>query len=522
MKKLNDVPFEKFQDGRYINNNVNRKHMYDLLNEKGPGFCLAKWTQVTMHLGVGLTHSCHHPGAHKIPLEEIEKNPGALHNTQFKKEKRKEMLNGKRPSECDFCWRIEDNTKEYSDRVYKSLDQYSIYDHDKIVESTGDEDFYPRYVEISFGNVCNFKCSYCGPTFSSKWVEEINQHGRYEFHDETNFNAYIDKQILERETNPYIEAFWKWFPDAVKHMHTFRITGGEPLLSKHTMRVMDYLLENPQPNLEFSINSNGNPPKNLWVEFTEKVNKMMNNNCIKKFTLFTSAESSGYQAEYSRFGMDWDVFQENIIYFLDNTINTRVAFMSAFNILSLPTFIDFLKWILELKQKYNSSGLYSWFEECNIDTRKSLPYAYGKDYRERSNITKFSSRVGIDIPYVRNPVFLDANISTKQLIEDYLLPATEFMYRNSCDPDWDAVVGFEAWECAKLKRILIDVLCAVKDSTNKDNTTSNTNIANSRVKFVDFITEYDKRRNTSFLEAFPEMQEFFDVCLLEKQKQLDE
>ena len=59
-------------------------------------------------------------------------------------------------------------------------------------------------------------------------------------------------------------------------------------------------------------------------------------------------------------------------------------------------------------------------------------------------------------------------------------------------------------------------------STNKDNTTSNTNIANSRVKFVDFITEYDKRRNTSFLEAFPEMQEFFDVCLLEKQKQLDE
>ena len=92
MKKLNDVPFEKFQDGRYINNNVNRKHMYDLLNEKGPGFCLAKWTQVTMHLGVGLTHSCHHPGAHKIPLEEIEKNPGALHNTQFKKEKLSQLL----------------------------------------------------------------------------------------------------------------------------------------------------------------------------------------------------------------------------------------------------------------------------------------------------------------------------------------------------------------------------------------------------------------------------------------------
>ena len=31
------------------------------LNKVGCGFCLAKWTQVTMHLGLGMTHSCHHP-----------------------------------------------------------------------------------------------------------------------------------------------------------------------------------------------------------------------------------------------------------------------------------------------------------------------------------------------------------------------------------------------------------------------------------------------------------------------------
>ena len=62
----------------------NRNKMKDLLDRTGCGFCLAKWTQVTMHLGNGLTHSCHHPGAHKIPLEEIKKNPSALHNTNYK------------------------------------------------------------------------------------------------------------------------------------------------------------------------------------------------------------------------------------------------------------------------------------------------------------------------------------------------------------------------------------------------------------------------------------------------------
>jgi len=38
----------------------------DKLNSIGGGMCLAKWTQVTMHLQLGHTHSCHHPRTHVI------------------------------------------------------------------------------------------------------------------------------------------------------------------------------------------------------------------------------------------------------------------------------------------------------------------------------------------------------------------------------------------------------------------------------------------------------------------------
>ena len=48
------------------------------------------------------------------------------------------MLNGKRPTECDYCWRIQDQNN-FSDRVYKSIDGFSINDHDKIKEA-GEED----------------------------------------------------------------------------------------------------------------------------------------------------------------------------------------------------------------------------------------------------------------------------------------------------------------------------------------------------------------------------------------------
>ena len=42
----------------------------DKLDNTGCGMCLAKWTQTTIYLHNGHTHSCHHPRTHKIPLTE--------------------------------------------------------------------------------------------------------------------------------------------------------------------------------------------------------------------------------------------------------------------------------------------------------------------------------------------------------------------------------------------------------------------------------------------------------------------
>ena len=41
------------------------------LDTVSDSFCAAKWTQVTLHLQNGHTHSCHHPKTHVIPLSEL-------------------------------------------------------------------------------------------------------------------------------------------------------------------------------------------------------------------------------------------------------------------------------------------------------------------------------------------------------------------------------------------------------------------------------------------------------------------
>jgi hypothetical protein len=102
------------------------KSKREKINSVSPSFCTAKWLQTTLYLQNGYNHSCHHPSPHKIPLDEIENNPSALHNSNFKKSQRAMMQKGDRPNECDYCWKIEDLDKDYfSDRHYKTADYWA-------------------------------------------------------------------------------------------------------------------------------------------------------------------------------------------------------------------------------------------------------------------------------------------------------------------------------------------------------------------------------------------------------------
>jgi len=93
-------------------------------------------------------------------------------------------------------------------------------------------------------------------------MEEINEFGPYNVSYEFNgIKRMEDRNTVpykQTEDNPYVEAFWEWFPELYGSLDTFRITGGEPLLSKDTWKVLDYIInsEEPNRNLKLSINSN--------------------------------------------------------------------------------------------------------------------------------------------------------------------------------------------------------------------------------------------------------------------------
>ena len=66
----------------------------------------------------------------------------------------------------------------------------------------------------------------------------------------------------------------------------------------------------------------------------------------------------------------------------------------------------------------------------------------------------------------------------------------------------DEMHGFKDYEVLKMRRDLAWM-------QGKDNIID---VDTRRADFYRFFSEHDRRRNTSFLDTFPEMREFWDEC----------
>ena len=442
------------------------KRFIPIMDAISPTFCMAKWHHTTIYLQTGETHSCYHPRPHKIPLEEVIIDASALHNTGQKKLERLEMLNGGKPSGCQYCWNIENMGDDYvSDRKERNVTIYTPERYMQIKKGPWDQNINPEYIEVSFGNECNFKCGYCHPKHSSSYHKEIKDFGPYEMvkNHRNDINWF---KVYEEETNPYVEAWWRWWPEVSKTLNILRITGGEPLLQSSTWRLLEDLDKNPLPNLELNINSNFGVKPILIDRLVDRVNKLIEEKKIKSFKMFTSIDTWGKPAEYIRTGLDLELWERNLDKYLSAT-KLPITFMITFNILSVTTFQSLLEKILEWRKKYKF-------------------------------VTEH--KVRFDTPYLKEPLQYDMNILPKGEFMPYMYSHLEFIKNNVDDKN---VEKFSNLEYEKFRRV-VDYM----EST----VYSNERVKEGRKDFYNWFTEYDRRRSVDFVTTFPTMIDFYNKC----------
>jgi organic radical activating enzyme len=313
-------------------------------------YCAAKWLNATIWLGSGMTSSCHHPQPHRIDVDLIKSQPSSIHNTAHKKQMRALMLAGIRPDECGYCWKVEDGGGAVSDRVFKTV-IHSDEDIEKTATASAAENTIPRTLEISFDRACQFACSYCSPTFSTTWAQDIRDKGAYadlatdDLQHYTHTHDYA-QPYRHDEPNPYVDAFWRWWPELSASLKEIRVTGGEPMMSKDFWRLFDEL-DGSELDMIFAVNTNlGVKPKMLdrLVGGSKRIRNM---------EIYTSNEAVGAQAEYIRDGLSWPVWFDNLERLMDEGAVKKFHVMATINALCLYSLPEFLDRMLDLKKRYN-------------------------------------------------------------------------------------------------------------------------------------------------------------------------
>ena len=338
------------------------------------------------------------------------------------------------------------------------------------------------------------------------------------------------------------------------------MTGGEPLMHKDTFKMLNYILENPSPNLQIGITTNlcpsnnntfknfikilkklenpidnniletwkknnylkeityfaKNDHKNTWhnwprfiVENEEiidnqiesklfridknKITGKFNDNFINEETgdffykkywikpinnewkclgdneelvndfsaykhlmIYVSLDSVSEQAEYIRYPLNFEQLKNNVHAILQNLNRVTVSFINTFNVLSICKIESFLKFINEFRELYDNKVLF-------------------------------------DIPFLEYPNWLAIDIITKDFLQ-YMYDAEYYMKEKST---------FSKEEIKKFQR-------NIRYMEDKIYRKNNYNI--QRKNFALYIDQLDKRRDTNFLNIFPEYKEFYNLC----------
>lgn len=437
----------------------------------GPALCLAKWKQVSLHLPTGLTNSCYHPPLHEIDPAPLAENPSALHNTEYKKTQRKIMLRQEKPAECSYCWNIEAHD-QLSDRHYRSGEPWAAVDFEQIKNSTGDEDAIPSYVEVNFNHACNLQCSYCSPQFSSTWQQEVDRYGGYPTsttHNDPSHFSGRNRPIPAREYNPYVEAFWQWWPELYPHLRHFRMTGGEPLMDKNTYKVFDYVLALPKPDLHLNVTSNFSVEPVIFSKYLNYVKQLCGTQ-IEHFMQYVSLDTGVPEhAEYIRHGLNFHRMESYVNQYLtDIPYRNSLTFIITMNNLSVLGIQQQLEWILSLRRQHSTTYQRVWF----------------------------------DTPLLRQPAWQSLQI-LPDMYADILSRVADWMELNLETPD-DPFHGFKDYEVQRMRRDI--------DWMRSGQQLDSEYVTRQRADFYRFFNEHDKRRKTDFEKTFPQMREFWREC----------
>lgn len=164
------------------------------------------------------------------------------------------------------------------------------------------------------GNVCNLACSMCHEASSSKYASEVIKLKEVPLH----------RAIVRQEPS---ESFLNHLHnDVLPNTKVLKVTGGEPLMSKHYLSVLSNLSPEVKKNISLKITTN------LTKDPTEYLRVVAP---FKDVDVLVSVEGAGEVQEYIRYPSKWAAIVDNVRMLKSSRNIGDITFATTVNALNI-------------------------------------------------------------------------------------------------------------------------------------------------------------------------------------------
>lgn len=247
---------------------------------------------------------------------------------------RNQMLLDQRVEGCDHCFRNDPSHRfqNFWNDHYSILDDFFSNSHN----------FSLKYIDLRWNNTCNLACVYCSSNCSSLWAEIEKKQGK-------NFPLMISS---EQKPSHHRETLLSYLEANVGKLEHVYLAGGEPLMLKENVRVLDAILSSGS-NCRVVVNSNLTQINNSPV--FERLKQHHNVQWL------VSGETIGDQFEYIRWPAHWKDFYDNlhtIKKIPGHTLSFNFVIMNI-NALSTWDFVDLVERNLGIPHYSMTANIYN-------------------------------------------------------------------------------------------------------------------------------------------------------------------
>ena len=422
-------------------------------DEKLKTFCPLLWRHISANtMGIGVVCCCSFEmlknDDDKMAFWKDSNSLFSYFNSKSHKKIRLKMLKGERPSHCAYCFSQEDHGVK-SLRL-QFIDQYQSDLKEMIASTNADGSIdNPKidYVDMSLGNKCNLKCRMCHPYSSYIIGKDWQKMGKV-------YDEGIAKRILKDKWYASTSTL-KMLKEALPDVKVILSTGGEPMLVKEHLRLLEMIIEEGHAHhiqLRYSSNYVTIPKEilELWKPFQE-------------VHFYCSIEAYGKLNNYIRYPSKWENLEKSM-YFLDNLFheydNIKICIhttFQAYNVIKIPELLNYLR------------------------------------YADFKSLHRFPSFIWIKVPKWCSPALFPKKMRYRmadKILETLKRHEDFFLSYNKVHQNW-----------SRNKMQILKGFCQMMKNDN----TQERHIC----RFIEETKKHDRLRKQSVLDVLPELEAYF-------------